>query len=325
MTHIRSRYRLVVFVLLCGFVPAASCAQTYPVRPVRLVAPFPPGSSVDFTSRLFVPGLSESLGQQFVVDNRPGAAGNIGAELVARATPDGYTLLTAPSSLAANASLYRKRTFDLARDFEAISLLTSAPHVLAVRLTLPAKSIKELVALAKARPGQLTYASTGVGSASHLAMELFRLSSGLTYIHVPYKGSANTVPDLIGGQVDMTTSSIIALLPHVKGGRLRALGITSPQRSPAAPDIPTIAESGYPGFETETWAALLGPAGMPGHVVKLLNATIARIVKTPDVTDRIAAQGAAPRVGTPEQARAFIKTELAKWEKVIAAAGIKAE
>ena len=280
---------------------------------------------MDFTSRLFAPGLSESLGQQFVVDNRPGAAGNIGAELVARAAPDGYTLLTTPSSLAANASLYRKRTFDLARDFEAISLLTSAPHVFAVRLTLPAKSIKELVALAKARPGQLTYASTGVGSSSHLAMELFRLTSGITYIHVPYKGSANTVPDLIGGQVDMTTSSIIALLPHVKAGRLRALGITSPQRSPAAPDLPTIAESGYPGFESETWAALLGPAGMPAHVVRLLNATIARIVKTPEITDRIAAQGAAPRVGAPEQARAFIKAELAKWEKVIAAAGIKAE
>jgi len=315
----------VASAILCGFLSAAAWAQTYPARPVRLVAPFPPGSSVDFTSRLFAPGLSESLGQQFVVDNRPGAAGNIGAELVARAAPDGYTLLTTPSSLAANASLYRKRTFDLARDFEAIALLTSAPHVFAVRLTLPAKSIKELVALAKARPGQLTYASTGVGSSSHLAMELFRLTSGITYIHVPYKGSANTVPDLIGGQVDMTTSSIIALLPHVKAGRLRALGITSPQRSPAAPDLPTIAESGYPGFESETWAALLGPAGMPAHVVRLLNATIARIVKTPEITDRIAAQGAAPRVGAPEQARAFIKAELAKWEKVIAAAGIKAE
>jgi len=156
-------------------------------------------------------------------------------------------------------------------------------------------------------------------------MELFRLSSGITYIHVPYKGSANTVPDLIGGQVDMTTSSIIALLPHVKAGRLRALGITSPQRSAAAPDLPTIAESGFPGFEAATWAALLGPARMPGPIVRLLNATIAKIVQMPDIADRIAAQGAAPRVGTPEQARAFIKSELAKWEKVIATAGIKAE
>ena len=304
---------------------AVTQAQTYPIRPVRVVSPFPPGSSADFTSRLFAPGLSELLGQQFVIDNRPGAAGNIGGELVARAAPDGYTLLTAPGSLAANAAIQKKRPFDLTRDFEAVSLLTSAPHVLAVRPTLPAKSIKELIALAKARGGQLTYASTGVGSASHLTMELFKLASGITYIHVPYKGSANTVPDLIGGHVDMTTSSIIALLPHIKAARIRALGITSPQRSPVAPELPTIAESGYPGFEAETWAAILGPAGMPAQIVALLNATIAKIVKMPDIADRIAAQGAAPRMGTPDQARAFIKAELAKWEKVVAAAGIRSE
>jgi tripartite-type tricarboxylate transporter receptor subunit TctC len=322
-----SRYcsPLVACVFLCACIPAAAGAQTYPIRPVRLVAPFPPGSSADFTSRLFAPGLSELLGQPFIVDNRPGAAGNIGGELVARAAPDGYTLLTAPGSLAANASFYKKRTFDLVRDFAAVSLLISAPHALAVRLSIPAKSIKELIALAKSRPGQLTYASTGVGSASHLTMEFFRLASGITYIHVPYKGSANTVPDLIGGQVDMTTSSLIALLPHIKAGRIRALGITSPRRSPVAPDLPTIAESGFLGFESETWAALLGPAGMASQIVALLNATITKIVKMPDITDRLAAQGAAPRSGTPEQARAFIKTELAKWEKVIAQAGIRPE
>jgi tripartite-type tricarboxylate transporter receptor subunit TctC len=289
------------------------------------VAPFPPGSSADFTSRLFAPGLSELLGQQFVVDNRPGAAGNIGGELVARAAPDGYTLLTAPGSLAANASFYKKRTYDLARDFEPVSLLISAPHVLAVRLSLPAKSIKELIALSKSRPGQLTYASTGVGSASHLTMEFFKLASGISYIHVPYKGSANTVPDLIGGQVDMTTSSLIALLPHIKAGRIRAVGITSPRRSPVAPDLPTIAESGFPGFDSETWAALLGPSGMPRPIVALLNAAIAKIAKMPDIAERIAAQGAAPRTGTPEQARAFIQVELVKWEKVITAAGIRPE
>ena len=197
--------------------------------------------------------------------------------------------------------------------------------MLAVRPTLAAKSVKELVALAKATPGRLTYASTGMGGASHLAMELLRMSAGIDFIHVPYKGSSTTVPDLIGGQVDMTMGSIISLLPHVKSGRLRALGITSPQRSAAVPDVPTIAESGLPGFEAETWAALLGPAGMPAGVVRALNAAIAKIVKMPDIADRIAAQGAAPRVGTPEQARVFIKTELEKWAKVIAAAGIRAE
>jgi tripartite-type tricarboxylate transporter receptor subunit TctC len=326
-THYLSRiaYHALPATFLCGFVPAAACAQTYPVKPVRLVSPFPPGSSADFTSRLFAPGLGELLGQQFVVDNRPGAAGNIGAELVARAAPDGYTLLTAPASLATSAALYKKLTFHLARDFQAVALLTSSPHVLAVRQTLPAKSVKELVALAKARPGQLTYASTGVGSSSHLTMELFRLNTGIDFIHVPYKGSANTVPDLIGGQVDMTMSSAISLLPHIKAGRIRALAITSAQRSSVAPDLPTIAESGFPGFESETWAALVGPAGMPGGIVRQLNAAIAKIVKMPDVADRIAAQGATSRVGTPEQARTFIKTELEKWAKVIAAAGIRAE
>ena len=312
-------------VFLCGLVPAAAWAQNYPVKAVRLVSPYPPGSSADFTSRLFAPKLSELLGQQFVVDNRPGAAGNIGAEVVARAAPDGYTLLTAPASLATSAALYKKLTFRLARDFEPVSMLTSSPHVMAVRQTLPAKSVKELVALAKARPGQLTYASTGVGSSSHLTMELFRLNTGIDFIHVPYKGSANTVPDLIGGQVDMTMSSAISLLPHIKAGRIRALAITSAQRSSVAPDLPTIAESGFPGFESETWAALVGPAGMPGGIVRQLNAAIAKIVKMPDVADRIAAQGATSRVGTPEQARTFIKTELEKWAKVIAAAGIRAE
>src|SRR5215813_435331 len=244
---------LVVSTSLCAFIPLAASAQTYPTKSVRLVSPFPPGSSADFNSRLFGPKLSELLGQQFVVDNRPGAAGNIGAELVARSAPDGYTLLTAPASLATSAPLYKKLTFDFARDFEPVAMLTSSPHVLAVRLTLPPKTVKELVALMKAKPGQVTYASTGVGSSSHLTMELFRLSTGIEFVHVPYKGSANTVPDLIGGQVDMTMSSAISLLPHIRAGRIRALAITSLNRSPVAPDLPTIAESGYPGFESETW------------------------------------------------------------------------
>jgi len=260
-----------------------------------------------------------------VVDNRPGAGANIGIGLAAKAPSDGHTLLVASSAFTVNPTLYAKPPYDPFKDFQPITCVGSSPNILAVHPSFPAKSIKELVALAKSRPNQLTFASTGVGSSSHLTMELFRQSAGITYIHVPYKGSAMTVPEVIGGQVDMTASSIIALLPHIKAGRLRALGITSPQRSPAAPDIPTIAESGYPGFECDTWAALLGPAGLPDQIVRQLNAAIAKIVKMPDVAERIAAQGAAPRVGTPEQARALIRGDLAKWEKVIAQAGIKAE
>ncbi|HKA41921.1 MAG TPA: tripartite tricarboxylate transporter substrate binding protein [Burkholderiales bacterium] len=316
---------LVVSTSLCAFIPLAASAQTYPTKSVRLVSPFPPGSSADFNSRLFGPKLSELLGQQFVVDNRPGAAGNIGAELVARSAPDGYTLLTAPASLATSAPLYKKLTFDFARDFEPVAMLTSSPHVLAVRLTLPPKTVKELVALMKAKPGQVTYASTGVGSSSHLTMELFRLSTGIEFVHVPYKGSANTVPDLIGGQVDMTMSSAISLLPHIRAGRIRALAITSLNRSPVAPDLPTIAESGYPGFESETWAALLGPAGLPKRIVGQLSAAISTIAKMPDILERITLQGARPRMGTPEEARTFIRAETAKWAKVIAEAGIRIE
>jgi len=310
---------------LAGVLAAASAAaQSYPTRPVRLVSPYPPGSSADFTSRLYAPKLSELLGQQFIVDNRPGAAGNIGAEVVARATPDGYTLLTAPAALATSASLY-KVSFHLARDFEPVSLLATSAHVLAVRSGLPAKSVRELIDLAKSRPGQLTYASSGTGGSPHLTMEMFRIQAGITLLHIPYKGSAVALPDVISGQVDMMFSSSIALLPHVKSGRVRALGITSPKRSPAVPDIPTIAEAALPGFESVSWSALLAPARTPRPLIMQLNATVARIAAMPDVVERTAAQGASPLSSTPDAARALIVSEMAKWSKVIAAAGIKAE
>ena len=245
--------------------------------------------------------------------------------MVARAAPDGYTLLTAPASLVTSASLYKKLSFNLIRDFEVVSMLATSAHVLVVGAMLPAKSIKELIALAKARPGQLTYASTGTGGSPHLTMEFFRMQTGIDMVHVPYKGSLTAVPDVISGQVDMMFSSSIAVLPHVKTGRLRALGITSAQRSPAAPDVPTIAESGVPGFESASWSAMLAPARTPRSVVVLLNQTIGRIARMPDIVDRLAAQSAAPLTSTPEQAQAFVKSELAKWSKVIAAAGIRAE
>jgi tripartite-type tricarboxylate transporter receptor subunit TctC len=303
----------------------AAHAQTYPVKPVRIVSPYPPGSSADFASRLYAPHLSQALGQQFIVDNRPGAAGNIGAETVARANPDGYTLLTAPAALTTSVSLYKKLGFDIVRDFEPISMLTTSAQLLAVRSTLPVKSVKELIALAKSKPGHLTYASTGTGGSGHLAMELFRLQAGIDMMHVPYKGSSTAVPDLIGGQVDMMFSSSIALLPHMKSGRIRALGITSPQRSALLPELPTIAESGLPGFEAIGWSAMLAPAKTPRAIVTLLNTTIVKIAQMPEVVERLAAQGAAPLTSTPEQARSILQQEVVKWQKVIQTAGIKAE
>jgi len=312
-------------ILLCGSVALATHAQTYPTKPVRLVSPYPPGSSADFTSRLYGPKLSEALGQQFIVDNRPGAAGNIGAEVVARAVSDGYTLLVAPAALTTSVSLYKTLSFDIVQDFEPISMLTTSANLLAVRATLPVKSVKELVALAKSQPGKLTYASTGTGGSGHLTMELFRLQAGIDMVHVPYKGSSTAVPDMIGGQVDMMFSSSIALLPHMKSGRIRALGITSPQRSALLPDLPTIAESGLPGFEAVGWSAMLAPAKTPRSIVMLLNATILKIAQMPEIVDRLSAQGAAPLTSTPEQTRSIIQREVAKWQKVVKAAGIKAE
>lgn len=318
-------YLRVAPVLLSATIAFSVHAQTYPVKPVRVVSPYPPGSSADFASRLYAPKLSDALGQPFIVDNRPGAAGNIGAETVARATPDGYTLLTAPAALTTSVSLYKTLPFDIVRDFEPISMLTTSAQLLAVRATLPVKSVKELIALAKAKPGELTYASTGVGGSGHLAMELFRIQAGIQMVHVPYKGSSTAVPDLISGQVDTMFSSSIALLPHVKAGRVRVLGITSPRRSPLLPELPTIAESGLPGFEAVGWSAMLAPAKTPRAIVTLLNATILKIAQLPDVVERLTAQSAAPLTGTPEQTRSMIQAEVAKWRKVVKTAGIKAE
>ncbi|MBI3935757.1 MAG: tripartite tricarboxylate transporter substrate binding protein [Betaproteobacteria bacterium] len=301
----------------------AACAQNYPLRVVRIVVPFPPGAGVDAATRLFAPRLAESMGQQFIVDNRGGAAGNIGAEAVARAAPDGYTLLAAPSSLASNVSLYKNLRFDLLRDFEPIALIASLPFLLAVHPSVPARSVKELIALAKARPGQLTYASTGIGSTPHLAAELFRMRTGIQIIHVPYKGSQTAVPELMSGQVSMMFAS--TLLAPVKAGRLRGLAVASAKRSLAAPELPTVAEAGLPGFEAGTWYALLAPAGTPGEIVRRLNSAITKVAQRAEVREGLRAQGAEPLGGAPEEVRAFVRNEVAKWAKVVAATGARAD
>ncbi|MBI3069311.1 MAG: tripartite tricarboxylate transporter substrate binding protein [Betaproteobacteria bacterium] len=305
----------------CVFAGAAG-AQTYPARVVRIVVPYPAGAGVDIMTRLFTPRLGEKLGQQFIVDNRAGAGGNIGAEVAAHAAPDGYTLLMAPASIAISQSVYKNLRYDLKRDFQAIALVASVPFVLVVHPSLPIKTTRELIALAKAHPGQLTFASAGTGSSSHLIGEMFRMQARINMLHVPYKGIA-AIMDTIAGQVSLTFANTLSVLPQVKAGRLRALAITSARRSAAAPGLPPVAESGLPGFEAATWFALLAPAGTPREIVARLNALINEIAQ--EMREAIAKQGAEPLGGTPEQVAAHITNEVAKWAKVVAASGARAD
>lgn len=319
-----AQHSALLFMVALG-VSTAIGAQTYPTKPVRVVAPYPPGSSADIMGRTYTPKLTEAFSKQFIVDNRSGASGNIAAELVARAAPDGYTLLLLNTSIVASQLLYKTLPFDTTRDFQPISMLGVASYLMVVNITLPAKNVNELVALAKARPGKLVYASTGTGGGLHLTMELFKMLTGTNMLHVPYKGSSTTVPDLIGGQIDTMFGSAPSLLPHVRSGRIRALGISSVKRSPMMPDIPTIAESGLPGFESITFTALAAPAGTPRNIVALLNSAINKSAQSPEIGKALAAQGTEAALMTPEQTTVFIREELAKWKKVVDVAGVRAE
>ena len=323
LTHAIAR---VVFVIAAtSVVPFVVAAESYPARPVRVVAPYPPGSSADVMGRIYARSLTEAFGRQFVVDNRAGASGNIAAELVARAAPDGHTLLVLNTSVSANHLLQKSVPFDVERDFQVMGLLGIAPYLLVVNQSLAAKDVKELVALAKAKAGKLVYASTGIGGGLHLTMELFRMQTGIDMLHVPYKGSSTTVPDMIGGRIDVMFGSAPSLLPHVRAGRLRALGITSAKRSAAAPDLPTIAESGVPGFESATFGAFAGPAKTPRAIVGILNAAIAKSAQSADVATALANQGTDTAILSPEQAGAYVRNQVAKWKKVVDTAGIRAE
>ena len=303
----------------------AVCAQTYPAKPVRVVVPYPAGAGVDIITRLYMPRLTERLGQQFIVDNRAGAAGNVGAEIVAHAAPDGYMLLMAPASIAISQSLYKNLRYDLKRDFNAIALIGSAPFVLVVHPSLPVKNTRDLIALAKAHPDSLAYASAGSGSSSHLIGEMFKMQAGVKILHVPYKGTAPAVTDVIAGQVSITFSNTLSVLPQVAAGRLHALAMTSAKRSSAAPNLPTVSESGLPGFEGTTWFSLLAPAGTPREIITRLNTVLAEIAQTQDMRDRLAEQGAEPQGGTPEQIANYLASETVKWAKVVAASGMTAE
>lgn len=305
--------------------PAMTIAQDYPVRPVRVLSPYPPGSSADIIGRIYAPRLADTLGRQFVVDNRAGASGNIAAEIVARATPDGYTLLLLNTAVVASQPLYKNLPFDVSRDFQSVGMLGIAAYVLVVNHAVPAKSVQELVALARAREGKLIYASTGIGGGLHLTMELLMMQTGVRMLHVPYKGSAMAVPDLIGGRFDTMFGSAPALMPHVKSGRIRALGITSLQRSAALPDIPPIAESSVPGFESVSFTALAVPTGTPRAVIARLNTVINQHAKSADTLTALANQSTEVSPMTAEQTTAYIRDEIIKWKKVVVTAGVKGE
>lgn len=329
----RPTMRQAMLLLLAAFVPLSAYAQAastgsrqaYPEKPVRVVAPYPPGSSADIIGRIYAAKFTEALGRQFIVDNRAGASGNIAGELVARATPDGYTLLLLNTPIASSHLLYKSLPFDVVRDFQPIGMLGIAPYLLVVNTSLPVKSVKELVALAKARPGKLNYASTGTGGGLHLTMEMLKTQTGIDMLHVPYKGSSTTVPDMIGGRIDTMFGSAPALLPHVRAGRIRALGISSAKRSAAAPDVPTIAETGVPGFESVSFTSLAAPAATPRSVILLLNAAIAKGAQSTDVSSALSNQGTDTALMTPEESSAFIRDEIEKWNKVVTSAGVRIE
>jgi tripartite-type tricarboxylate transporter receptor subunit TctC len=315
---------IILGVLLTGLGHAAA-AQTYPVKPVRIISPFPPGGGNDILSRAVAQKLTENFMQQVIVENRPGANGIIGTEAAARSAPDGYTIVLIPSGHTVNPSIYRKLPYDAIRDFTPISLVGWSPLVLAVHPSLPAKNVKELAALARARPGQLTYVSAGVGSSGHLAGALFDTLTGTQMVHIPYKGMALAISDLIGGQVSLTFGTSLSVVPQVRSGRLRALAITSAQRSPALPDLPTVAESGVPGYEASLWYGFAGPARMPAEIVQRLNSEIVGVLALPDVRERLASQGVDARSTTAEEFARLLASDLQRWAKVVQRAGVRAE
>ena len=312
-------------LLLALLTASQVCAQSYPNKPIRLVLPYPPGGGTDVIARPLAQKLTENLGQQVIVDNRGGANGNIGMEFVAKSPPDGYTLLFAlTAQFAVNPSLYPKLPYDPVRDYAPISLLANAPYLLIVHPSLPVKSVPELLAFVKQRPGQLAYSSAGNGSGAHLAGEMLRSLARVNFVHVPYKGIGLAMPDLIAGQVQLSFVTYTAAGPHVKTGRLRALGVTTAKRSPTLPDLPAIAES-VPGYDSAVWYGFAAPAGTPGETVARLNSEVLRVLAAPDFRSRIMLEAVAPIGSTAEEFGSFIRSEIARWAQVVKDSGAKVD
>jgi tripartite-type tricarboxylate transporter receptor subunit TctC len=315
---------LVAGALLAGSLPA--WAQPYPNRPLRIVVPFPPGGGTDIGTRIVAQKLQEAWGQAVIVENKPGAAGIVGTELTAKSAPDGYTFMMGNiGTHAINVSLYKKLAYDPVRDFAPVSMVADLPLLLLVHPSVPANSVKELIALAKSQPGKLNFSSSGAGGSMHVAAELFKSMTGVDMVHIPYKGGAPAVADLLSGQVALSFSTVLETIQHVKAGKVRALAVTNDHRSIALPDLPTIAEAGLPGYQSISWLALFAPAGTPKDIVNKVSAESVRILKLPDVKERLLAQGAEPIGSTPEQLATILSADIAKYAKVIRESGYKPE
>lgn len=318
---------VLVSVLALGCVPTLALAQDatqYPNRPIRMIVPFAPGGGLDISTRLVGHKLTEKWGQNVVVDSRPGAATIVGTEIASKAAADGYTLLMITTTFAINPGLYSRLPYDAGRDFTPVTQLNTQPNVVVAAPGFAGKSVKDLIALAKAKPGELTFATPGAGSAPHLSAEMFQRAAGVSMIHVPYKGIPAAVTDVVGGRITLLFTTTISAAPHINSGKLRAIAITSAKRQSSMPDVPTMGET-LPGYQAEAFQGMVAPAGTPQAVVNKLSAEVARIVKLPDVTQRFQLDGAEAVGSTPREFAAFLKAEMQKWSKVIKDAGIKAE
>ena len=316
--------RILLMLLSTLFLMNLACAE-YPERPIRLIVSYPPGGGTDVTARQIAPMLSERLGKQVVIDNRSGAGSTLGTNIVAKATPDGYTLLMSDTTFGIVPGLYPKLPYHAQRDFAPVTQITSVPVALVVHPTVAAKSVKELVALAKAKPGALNFGSGGVGTPVHLAGELLMVQAQFKMVHIPYKGAGPAFADLLGGQFQLMFPTLQSVVPHVKSGRVRLLAMTTEKRSPAFPDVPTVIESGIPGVIAVAWFGIQAPAGTPKAIIARLHEESVKVVREPSIRDRFIADGADPVGSTPDEFRKFIANEIDKWTKVVKAAGIKAE
>ena len=312
----------VLAPLYVGTAMGAQRVQNYPTKPIRLILPFAPGGGADLTGRMVAPGLTERLGQPLVIDNRPASAGIVGAEIAARAAPDGYTLLIATSSFAANPSIYKKLPYDVLKDFAPITLAVNSPLVMVVHPSVPAKSVQELIAFARANPKKLNYGSSGSGGAPHIAGEMLKSMARIEIEHISYKGIGQVLTALLGNEVQMTFSNLFVAQPHITAGRMRALAITSPERSKAKPEWPTMAESGLPGYQTGLWFGFMAPSGTPDPIVRRLNKELVSILSQPELVNNIRAQGGDVVAGTPEEFARLLRDDIVRYGKIIRAAGI---